>query len=236
MNIILCGYHWTGCKALRLLVEQNHNVFVFTHDSPYHIPSLKSYCTKLGVNYSLDNISKVKLPFTPDIVCSIYYRYIIQSHIIDICKGKIFNLHPSLLPKYRGCSSVTWAMIQDEKEVGFTYHYIDSGCDTGNIILQKSLDVEEWDTQESLYLRVMFESMKCFIDAFNFVEQGFPGRKQEGEASYFSRGCPFDGQIDPNWNNSLKERFIRAMIYPPYPVSKLGVKEVFTVNDLDDIE
>jgi methionyl-tRNA formyltransferase len=233
MNIILCAYHWTGCKALELLIKQEHNVFVYTHKNPYHVPSLEKYCKKINVNYSLDNISKTELPFKPDIICSIYYRFLIKKHIINACNGKIFNLHPSLLPKYRGCSSLTWAMINGEKKVGFTYHYIDQGCDTGNIIFQKSLIVEDWDTQETLYLKVMFESMQYFENVVNLVKHGFTGNSQEGESSYFPRGCPYDGQINPEWDTEFKERFIRAMIYPPYPVAKLDSQDIFDIEQLD---
>lgn len=136
MKVILCGYHWTGCKALEILRKSNHDLYVFTHESPYNIPSLADYCKKIHIPFSLENISKAELPFMPDVICSISYRYIIKRHIIDSCKGKIFNLHPSLLPKYRGCSSLTWSMINGEKNVGYTYHYIDAGTDTGDIIIQ----------------------------------------------------------------------------------------------------
>jgi methionyl-tRNA formyltransferase len=232
MNVILCGYHWAGCKALELLRAMNHNVYVFTHEAPYHVPSMVDYCKKTGTPYSLENISKVELPFVPDVICSIYYRHIIKKHVIESCKGKIFNLHPSLLPKYRGCSSLTWAMVNGERETGYTYHYIDAGTDTGDILVQDSLVIEEFDTQETLYLKAMFESMSQFSLAFEKVAQGLPGKKQEGTPSYYPRGCPHDGQIDSNWDETYKERFIRAMIYPPYPVAKLGEREIFTIRDL----
>ncbi|MFM6268534.1 MAG: formyltransferase family protein [Dolichospermum sp.] len=235
MNIILCGYHWTGCEALGLLIAQGHNVFVYTHKNPSHVPSLEKYCQKININYSLDNISKAELPFKPDVICSIYYRYIIKKHIINACNGKIFNLHPSLLPKYRGCSSLTWAMINGDKEVGFTYHYIDENCDTGNIILQESCTVKDWDTQETLYTRLMFESMKYFEQVLDLVQQGFNGQIQEEQkSSYYPRGCPYNGEINPEWDNDFKERFIRAMIYPPYPVAKFNGQDIFDVKQLDN--
>lgn len=234
MNVILCGYHWTCCKALQLLISMNHNVFVFTHEDPYHIPSLIDFCRKLDVPFSLDNISNAEPPFVPDVVCSIYYRCIIKKHVIESCGEKIFNLHPALLPKYRGCSSVPWAMINGENEVGFTYHYIDEGCDTGDIILQQRLSVEEFDTQETLFMRIMFESMKKFPKVFEHVSRGLQGQKQEGESSYYSQGCPHNGQIDPSWDEAYKERFIRAMIYPPYPVAKLGEKVIYSIRNLDN--
>jgi len=120
------------------------------------------------------------------------------------------------------------------KEVGYTYHYIDAGTDTGDIIIQEPLKIEEFDTQETLYIRAMLESMKKFSLAFAHVTNGLPGKKQDGISSYYPRGCPHEGEIDPNWEYSYKERFIRAMIYPPYPVAKLGGREIFTIRDLEN--
>jgi methionyl-tRNA formyltransferase len=234
MNVILCGYHWTGCKALEILRAMNHNVFVYTHKAQYQIPSLLEYCGKVNVPYSLENVSKVDLPFNPDVICSISYRYIIKEHIINTCSGRIFNLHPSLLPKYRGCSSLTWAMINGEKEAGYTYHYVNPSIDTGDIILQEPLPIEEFDTQETLFVRTMVESMKMFSTAFEHVFKGLPGKKQEGAASSFKRGCPHDGVINPDWDHDYKERFIRAMIYPPYPAARYNDREIFSIHDLPD--
>lgn len=231
MKVILCGYNWSGCKALDLLVSSGHEVFVFTHDNPSHVPSVIATCQKLKVPYSTEDISKAELPFIPDVICSIYYRYIIKRPIIDCCKGRIFNLHPSLLPKYRGCSSLTWAMIRGETEVGFTYHYIDERCDTGPILLQKPIKVEEWDTQQSLYMRVMFESMSCFAEVFDMVVAGAGGIPQTGDASHYSRQCPYDGEIDPTWSAEQIERFIRAMNYPPYPPARINGNHVHTLEE-----
>lgn len=231
MKVILCGFNWSGCKALDLLLNQGHEVFVYTHEAPRHMPCLISFCMKRNIHFSTRNISQSELPFTPDIICSIYYRYIINNNIIKKCGGKIFNLHPSLLPKYRGCSSVTWAMIEGETESGFTYHYINDRCDSGPIILQKPITIEEWDTQQSLYMRVMHESMKYFQEAFNAVANGFPGIPQVGESNYYPRQCPYLGQIDTGWDENKIERFIRAMIYPPYPPANFHSHEIYTMED-----
>ena len=147
MNVILCGYHWTGCNALEWLLEKKHNVFIYTHKTQNSVADLEGLCIKKKVPYSLEKISAENLPFLPDVICSIYYRYIIADSVINIVKGKIFNLHPALLPKYRGCSSLTWAIINGENQCGYTFHYIDTGCDTGNIIIQKSVKIEDYDTQ-----------------------------------------------------------------------------------------
>lgn len=231
MKVILCGYNWCGCKAIDILISQGHEVYVFTHENPYHVPSVINMCNKNGIDYSLNKISNSELPFAPDIICSIYYRHIIDRNVIDSCRGKIFNLHPSLLPKYRGCSSLTWALINNEKVAGFTYHYIDEGCDTGDILIQRSLKIEEWDTQQSLYMRAMFLSMEYFNEVFEMVARGVKGSPQTGLTSYFPRGCPYDGQIDLSWDNEKIERFIRAMNHPPLPPARLGNELIYSIDD-----
>jgi len=231
-NAILCGYHWTGCKALDMLLNNNYNVYVYTHENPYYVNSLKLFCEKKNVGYSFDKIKINNLPFKPDIICSIYYRNIIHCDVINYCDGKIFNLHPSLLPKYRGCSSLTWAMINGEEDVGFTFHYLRKTIDGGNIILQKKIKIEEFDTQQTLYDRVMFESMKYFEETLRLVEKGYKGKHNKiSELEYYKRGCPYNGEIDANWDINKIERFIRAMICPPLPVAKLIGKEIKTIEE-----
>jgi len=231
-NILLCGYHWTGCKALDLLLGQGFNVFVYTHDNPPHVNSLKDYCVSKSVPYSLDRIRKANLPFKPDLICSIYYRYLIEQDVISAVNGKIFNLHPSLLPKYRGCSSLTWALINGETEVGYTYHYINENFDEGNIVIQQQIPVEGWDTQLTLYHRVMFEAMRDFQPVVKLVMEGVPGTRQSSaDSSYYKRGCPYDGKIDDSWPIEKIDRFIRAMVYPPLPYATYRGKEVRTLQE-----
>ena len=235
MKVILCGYHWSGCDALRQLRDAGHEVFVYTHENPYFIPSLLEYCVKTDTPYSLENVSRAKLPFVPDVIASIYYRHIIKQSVIDACGGRIFNLHPSLLPAYRGCSSLTWAMIDGQKQAGFTYHYIDAGCDTGDIILQEPVAIEEFDTQATLYQRVATHALQRFGEALQFTSAGKPGQPQTGTPSYFGRGCPHDGVIDPSWPRERIETFIRAMIHPPYPPATFLGQEVRSMAEFDAI-
>lgn len=236
VKIILCGYHWTGCKALENIIAAGHEVFVFTHENDRYTPSLIELCKKYKVGFSIENISKTKLPFQPDMIASIYYRYIIHKEVIQTCEGRIFNLHPSLLPQYRGCSSVTWALINGEKSYGFTYHYIDEKCDTGNILLQKELPIEDWDTQLTLYYRVMFESMKYFPQVVNLVQSGYLGIAQEKDSSYYSRGCPLKGEIDDTQSDEYIERFIRAMYYPPYKPAQYKGKSIYSFNEYQAVK
>lgn len=233
MKVILCGYHWSGCEALRQLLSAGHEVFVYTHEGPYFVPSLIDYCEKTRTAYSLENVSRAKLPFAPDVIASIYYRNIIKQNVIDASRGRIFNLHPSLLPLYRGCSSLTWAIIDQQPYAGYTYHYIDAGCDTGDIILQERVLIREFDTQGTLYQRVATDALLRFGDALAHAASGAPGKPQTGMPTYFGRGCPHEGSIDPSWSRERIESFIRAMIHPPYPPATFLGQEVRSLQEFD---
>src|SRR5665213_237254 len=230
-NIIVCGYHWVGARAVELLRSMGANVYVYTHPSGEGVPCVANYCRKAAIPCSFERISADALPFTPDAIASIYYRYLIKPDLIARVNGKIFNLHPSLLPKYRGCSSLAWAMMHNQAVVGYTYHYIDAGCDTGNIILQKPMEVEPFDTLQTLYYRVMFQAVTDLIVATKLVLNGFPGSAQSGEPSYFKRGAPYNGVIDPAWDIDQVERFIRVMTFPPYPYATAQGNPVRTFDD-----
>ena len=225
-KVIICGYNLVGCEVLNILYEKNFELFVYTHESPHFIPDLVSYCKELNIPHSTDKITIKNLPFKPDIICSIYYRYIIAKDIIDITKGKIFNLHPSLLPNYRGCSSITWAIINGEKHTGFTYHYINKEIDKGTIIYQKKIEINPFDIQSTLYNKVMLEALKYFIYAFEFVLEGRKGQKQENDGNYYKRGVPLDGKISENWSFEKIKRFIKALIHPPYPLATYKNKPI----------
>jgi methionyl-tRNA formyltransferase len=225
-KIVLCGYGWAGCEALDLLLKKNYKVFVFTHKCKYFESDLEKFCKNKKINYSLKKISKKILPFKPDLIISVSYRYRITDNVLSFSRFQPFNLHPSLLPKYRGCSSLTWAMVNGEKKCGFTFHYMDSNFDTGNIIFQKSVNIKSYDLQLTLFYRVMFQSMRYFERVLRLVFNNVKGRKQIGKGSYYARGAPYKGIISKNWSREKKKNFIKAMIFPPRPLAKYKGKSV----------
>lgn len=225
-NVVLCGYNWAGCRALDILLEMGCNVFVCTHKNPDYVPSLYDYCIELGIPVTVDSVNNTSFPFIPEYLCSVYYRYIIGKAFLESINFKAMNLHPSLLPKYRGCSSLVWAMIELETETGFSYHYIDKSCDTGNIILQKKLPIFKFEIQTNIYQRVMFEALANFEKAFELLRSGYKGEEQVGESSYFPRGAPESGEIKDNWSDSKIKVFIKAMICPPLPYATYKGHEV----------
>ena len=155
--------------------------------------------------------------FRPDVLFSLYYRDIIPQRILDVPPLGCVNLHPSLLPKYRGTFSSAWAIINGEADTGITYHRMVPAVDAGNIILQRRVPTASNDTAYSLYHRLIIEGMSAFDLAFHLVvEERYPGEPQVGEPSYYPRQLPFRGYVDPKWDRKQIDRFIRAMWFPPF--------------------
>lgn len=239
MNIILLGYNRAACRILELLAGEDHQLYVFTHEAPGHIPSLIEISQKLNIPCKTENVGECEetvRDFNPDTIASIYYRYIVKKNILDIPPKGSFNLHPSLLPEYRGCSSLTWALINGETHAGITYHYMEESVDSGNIILQVPFRIENKETQKSIYEKAMDLGVRHFKDALTLVADGYEGLPQEGEASFYKRGCPHEGIIDPAWDDQKIDRFIRAMIYPPLPPAKVKLRDgsVMEIRDFEE--
>ncbi len=111
-----------------------------------------------------------------DLVVLAGYLRIISTDLLEAYKGKIINIHPSLLPKYGGKGyyglNVHKAVIENqEKFSGATVHYVEEGIDTGEIIMQKQLNVLEEDTPETLQQRILHEiEHPLIVEAIKFLE------------------------------------------------------------------
>jgi methionyl-tRNA formyltransferase len=179
--------------------------------------------------------------FRPNVLFSLYFRDIVPETILDIPDLGAVNLHPSLLPKYRGTFSSVHAILNGEKFTGFTYHYMLPEVDAGNIIMQCKVAIEPHDTAYSLYHRLIVEGMTAFDEAFRLVtEERSPGERQVGEPSYYRREVPFGGYIDPRWSGEQIDRFIRAMYFPPFTGARIRLvggheKEVSSLVEYDAI-
>jgi methionyl-tRNA formyltransferase len=181
---------------------------------------------EFGIAWTTESINSADLPFAPDVISSVWYRNIIRPHIADSVEGRIFNLHPSLLPRHRGCSSVPRAIIEGDTETGVTAHYIDSGVDTGRVLYQERVRIADHETQLSLYDKCQRVAAMMWSESLRLVVEGSPGVEQKGHGCHHPRGAPYDGKIDDSWGEGQVERFIRAMTFPPLPYSTYQGQEV----------
>ncbi len=108
-----------------------------------------------------------------DLIVLVGWMRILSAWFVKQWPKKILNIHPSLLPKYPGMDLNVHQEVLDnqEKETGMTIHYVDEGVDTGEIILQKSLSVEENDTAESLKERVQDLEKKWYPEVIRIMSE-----------------------------------------------------------------
>ena len=103
------------------------------------------------------------------IICLAGFMKILSKDFIEKFKGKIINIHPSLLPKYKGLNTHNRAINNNEKYSGCTVHYVTSKLDSGKIILQKKVKVFKNDTAKRLQKRVLKQEHKIYPKALNMI-------------------------------------------------------------------
>lgn len=152
---------------------------------------------------------------------SLSCRSIIKSGFLDAFEGRVFNIHPTLLPEERGGGTFSWRIMNRRHEISATIHLIDDGIDTGDIVLQKRipLDLERPGPADFMIgtNRLYAELLETFLDT---AENGndFALAKQDGDhATYLPRlHTETNAAIDWSWPAADIEVFIRAFS-DPYP-------------------
>jgi phosphoribosylglycinamide formyltransferase-1 len=109
------------------------------------------------------NNKKIKL------ICLAGFMRILSKNFIKRFKGKILNIHPSLLPKYKGLNTHQRAISNNEKYSGCTVHVVNSRLDAGKIILQKKVKISKFDTAKSLAKKVLIQEHKLYPKAIRKV-------------------------------------------------------------------
>ena len=111
----------------------------------------------------------------PDVLCLAGYMRILSPQFVDRWRGRILNIHPSLLPKYRGLSPQKRALEAGEGESGCTVHIVDEGTDTGPIVLQKRVPIVPGDTEATLSARILEKEHEAYPEAIVQILEGLGG-------------------------------------------------------------
>lgn len=107
----------------------------------------------------------------PDLIVLAGFMKILSEDIIDSFYGKMINIHPSLLPAFPGLSAQKQALEAGVKITGCTVHFVDKGCDTGPIILQKAEPIYDHDTVESLSARLLQKEHTTLVETISLLER-----------------------------------------------------------------
>ncbi len=147
---------------IRLIVCNNEKAFGLFYAKKNSIPYLIVNTKKKNYdNYLLNEIKKYKI----SIICLAGYMKKISSYFIKSFGYKIINIHPSLLPKFKGLNTFERILKNKEKKTGCTVHYVNEKIDSGKIIIQKSFFISKEDNIESLKNKTQNLERKAFSEA-----------------------------------------------------------------------
>jgi UDP-4-amino-4-deoxy-L-arabinose formyltransferase / UDP-glucuronic acid dehydrogenase (UDP-4-keto-hexauronic acid decarboxylating) len=229
MKAVVFAYHDIGCAGIKSLLKSGYEISaVFTHVDDQNentfFGSVAQICAEYDipvfapsdVNHPLwiDRIQKI----SPDIIFSFYYRNLLTQSILDIPKLGAFNLHGSLLPRYRGRAPANWVLVNGETETGVTLHKMVSRPDAGEIVAQQAVPITNKDTALSLHAKLRDAATHLLSDTLPIMKTGDIRLQvqDESKASYFGRRTPADGEIQ--WHKPAREIYnlVRA-VTQPYP-------------------
>ena len=229
MKTVVFAYHDMGLTGLMALKRAGFEIVaIFSHDDDPEencwFGSVPAWAK--GNNIPLFCPVDVNLPawrqkivaLAPEVIFSFYYRNLLSPEILATPTGGAFNLHGSLLPRYRGRCPVNWVLVNGEEETGVTLHRMVGKADAGDIVAQKTVPIAFTDTARSLYGKLCREAALLLDETLPLIKAGNPpGYPQDLAAgSYCGGRTPADGRIDWHWPALRIYNLIRA-VTDPYP-------------------
>ena len=226
---VVFAYHDVGVRCLRVLLAQGVSIpLVVTHvDDPGEqiwFDSVARHARWHGLDVITPADAKdPALPervrrARPDFIFSFYYRHMLPAELLAIAPRGAYNMHGSLLPKYRGRVPVNWAVLRGERETGATLHAMTAKADAGGIVDAQAVPILPDDTAGEVFRKVT-------VAAEITLQRALPGllagtavlrAQDEKQASYFGRRTRADGAINWRLGVAAVHNLVRA-VAPPYP-------------------
>jgi methionyl-tRNA formyltransferase len=231
-NLVFCGTPRFAVPTLEKLVEAGFRIqlVVTQPDKPrgrgmeLAASPVKQRALELGLQVvqpdKIKNNEEFRsqlLSLKPEAVIVVGYGRLIPQWMIDLPPLGNINLHGSLLPKYRGAAPIQWAIACGETVTGVTTMKIDSGLDTGDILLQKDVPIEPTDTAETLAPRMATMGAELVHDTLQGLRAGtvHPTPQDNSRASLAPILKKEDGEID--FHRSAEEIYNRLRGFQPWP-------------------
>jgi len=161
-NLIIHSRNESFPIKIRLIISNNKKAYGINYAKKYKIPfifintKLQNYENKIFLNFKKYNIS---------FICLAGYMKIISNNLIKKYKRKIINIHPSLLPKFKGLNTFSRMLKNKEKKGGCTVHYVNEKLDSGSTIIQKSFSISKKDNESSLKRKTQRLEYKAYPEA-----------------------------------------------------------------------
>ena len=169
-------------------------------------------------NINADDFVEKMKKYACDLFVSMSFDQIFREKMIHLPPFKTINCHAGKLPFYRGRNILNWVLINDEKEFGITVHYVDPGIDTGDIILQDTYEISDFDTYATLLERAYEGCADILYRAIKQIQAGEAIRIRQDSIDAVGLYCGQRREGDEiiNWNQTSRNifNFIRALTAP----------------------
>ncbi|HEX4325952.1 MAG TPA: formyltransferase [Burkholderiales bacterium] len=226
---VVFAYHNVGVRCLAVLLHYRVRVgLVVTHrdnpDENIWFGSVAELAARHGIpvitpdDPNTDEVLKQVKALQPDFLFSFYYRNMLKKPLLDTPKRGAYNMHGSLLPKYRGRVPVNWAIIKGETETGATLHAMNEKPDNGAIVSQQAVPILLDDTARDVFDKVTVAAEMALHRVLPALLVGrAPHVGQDlSLGAYFGGRKPEDGRIDFSQGALAIHNFVRALTHP-YP-------------------
>ena len=227
VQAVVFGYHDVGVRCLRVLLDAGVAVpLVVTHrdapDERIWFGSVAQLAQSRGIETLLsEDMNRLReriRVISPEFMFSFYYRRMLPPDVLALARKGAFNMHGSLLPKYRGRAPVNWAILKGESETGATLHEMVAKPDAGRIVDQERVPIGPDETAAEVFAKVSDAAETVLKRSLPHLLAGTASLKKQdlSKGSYFGARRPEDGRID--WSKSALEihNLVRA-VAPPYP-------------------
>ena len=231
MKIIFMGTPDYAAAALEALLEAGHEVTaVVTQPDRAKGRSGQVQCTPVkecAVRHGIAVLQpvRVKAPeaveelkkYEADVYVVAAFGQILSKEILALPRFGCVNIHASLLPKYRGAAPINQCIIDGEQETGVTIMQMDAGIDTGDILTQKKVIIEEKETAETLFDKLSQAGAALIVETLPMLERGeiTPVKQDESLAGYVKMMDKSRGKIDWTSDAASIERLVRGL--NPWP-------------------
>lgn len=235
-RVVFMGTPDFSVPVLEKLIENTNVVLVVTKKDAY--VGRKKVLTESPVaicahehNIEVYKPNKLKEDYEyilnkkPDIIITCAYGSIVPKVVLDYPSYGCINVHASLLPKYRGASPIVASILNGEKETGITIMYMDEGIDTGNIIMSRSIEIEDNDNSLSLSNKLSLLGANLLIDTLPKIFEGenFDIPQDNEEATYVGMLKREDEHID--FNNSVENIKNQVRAFSPEPYAFINIDD-----------
>lgn len=228
-RILFFGYSEVGYECLSLLLERGDNVvaLISHEDNPnekiwFKTPAVAAREKGVPV-FTPESVNNPEwrekiAALRPDLIISVYYRHMIGTKILALPRLGAWNMHGSLLPKYRGRAPINWAVLHGEPRIGMTLHRMVKSADAGAIVDQEGVDIGLRDTAEQAFRKVLPCARRVLARQIDALLAGTVREtpQDDAQATYFGGRRPEDGRIA--WTQTSAQIFnlVRA-VTDPYP-------------------